>query len=282
MANLKDNSVNVIVTGHFNGELWALDTDPNQNNIFVTAGEDNSINLWDASSHKLLTSGIISNKKGKRSKSDTLASTTSTLPAWKCARACAFSPNSKHLAIGTNYGHLIIIDLKTMSTIIEHDLNSYSKRKVTNQKGNWIQSIKYSPNGQTLAVGTHGSVIILCNVKKDYKPSRKALTAHNAAIIHLDWSNDSQILRSNCLAYELLFHTIDHHKLSNSKHDSHSSKYKDIEWYSNDCVFSWGSQAVCDEDAGLNHILIHYMIQLIVLIMMLCYYNQILKLVLKY
>ena len=73
-----NKSPKLLVKGHYDGELWALDTDPNNHGYFATAGEDNAINLWHAPSHKFLTSGIISNKKGKRSKSDTLASTTST------------------------------------------------------------------------------------------------------------------------------------------------------------------------------------------------------------
>ena len=65
----------------------------------------------------------------------------------------------------------------------------------------------YSPNGKCLAVGTHGLVIVLCDVANEYKPVEK-LTAHNAAIAHIDWSKDSSHIQSSCIAYELLFHDI--------------------------------------------------------------------------
>ncbi len=33
---------------------------------------------------------------------------------------------------------------------------------------NWIQTLKYSPDGKALAVGTHGMVVCLCDVKDGY------------------------------------------------------------------------------------------------------------------
>jgi WD40 repeat protein len=67
--------------------------------------------------------------------------------------------------------------------------------------------MKFSPDGRTLAVGTHGSVICLLSVQKGYKVGG-VLKQHNAAISHIDWSKDSEYLQSNCIAYELLFWTI--------------------------------------------------------------------------
>ena len=60
---------------------------------------------------------------------------------------------------------------------------------------NWIQVLKYSPDGNTLAVGTHGMVIALLNVSRGYL-CQGVLTAHNAAVTQLDWSADGRHIRS--------------------------------------------------------------------------------------
>ena len=72
---------------------------------------------------------------------------------------------------------------------------------------------RYSPDGRYLAVGTHGSVIVLCDVARGYTPielntKQKALDGHNSALLQLDWSADGKFIRSNCRAYELLFWTM--------------------------------------------------------------------------
>jgi WD40 repeat protein len=49
---------------------------------------------------------------------------------------------------------------------------------------NWISAVKFSPDGSTVAVGTHGITIVLCDVKDGYQ-GKHMLTTHNAAPTHL-------------------------------------------------------------------------------------------------
>lgn len=126
-----------------------------------------------------------------------------TVPDTHCARAAAFSPDGAHLALGLNSGCVSVFEVSNMKPVATVDLNNYGKRQVNGQKGNWIQCMAYSPDGKTLAVGTHGMVIALLDAKT--YAFKAALTKHNAAVTHLDWSIDSRHLQSNDLGYELLF-----------------------------------------------------------------------------
>lgn len=48
----------------------------------------------------------------------------------------------------------------------------------------------YSPDGNTLAVGTHSREILFLDVNNGYNRIGKA-TAHKAAILNIDWTTDS-------------------------------------------------------------------------------------------
>jgi WD40 repeat protein len=69
----------------------------------------------------------------------------------------------------------------------------------------WIEVLKYSPNGQFLAVGSHDNKIYILAVAQNYQ-TVATLAKHNSFITSLDWSTDSLHIQSNCGAYELLFY----------------------------------------------------------------------------
>lgn len=66
----------------------------------------------------------------------------------------------------------------------------------------------YSPNGNYLAVGSHDWNIYIYDVSKNYG-YKGYLKGNTGAILSFDWSADSQNLRSNSAAYELLFFNVD-------------------------------------------------------------------------
>ena len=71
------------------------------------------------------------------------------------------------------------------------------------KRKSWIQDLKFSPDGKMLAVGSHDNIIDVYTVQKFTK--KFYLKKHSSAITHLDWSENSEYLHSNCQAQELLY-----------------------------------------------------------------------------
>lgn len=64
----------------------------------------------------------------------------------------------------------------------------------------------YSPDGSMLAVGSHDNKIYIYNATT-YKLVGTC-AKHSSFIVSVDWSSDSQYIRTVCGAHELLFFTI--------------------------------------------------------------------------
>ena len=61
----------------------------------------------------------------------------------------------------------------------------------------------WSPDGQTLAVGTAEGAIDLYDTAKWSRLAR--CRGHASVVAQLDWSRDSALVQSNCQAYEVLY-----------------------------------------------------------------------------
>jgi WD40 repeat protein len=229
--------------GHCEGELWGVAVSPDAKH-FVSCGEDNRVFKWQLGTQKCIGSAIIAEKRGAMPKI-LRASTMSTLPPNQCARAIAISPNGTDVAIGCNDGFVHVYDFASMTKKHSIDLNPHGKRMVTNQKGNWIQVAKYSPSGDLLAVGTHGSVICLLDPKRGYAV-RGVLDKHNSFITHIDWSLDGQFMQSNDGAYELLFWSVDEKDPSASRQHTNVSGLRDTQWATQTCILGWSVQGIFD------------------------------------
>lgn len=242
-----DADLDAVTRGHADGELWALAVVKGGNN-FVTAGEDNTICLWDVHKHKMLKRAIISDKAGKAPLIKK-ASTTSKHPTNQCARGIAISPDKRSIIVGTNNGEIAVFDTKTLVRKVLVDLNGFGKRNVKNQTGNWIQTIQFSPSGRTCAVGTHGSVVCLLDPADNYK-CKGTLAKSSSAISSLDWSEDSSYIQTNDLGYELLFYAVDEDDLSKSKQVTNATSMRDVQWATHTCKLGWPVQGIFDPSQG--------------------------------
>jgi WD40 repeat protein len=238
-----ESKLKPVVRGHFDGELWGLATNPD-GKTFITAGEDNTIYVWNIATHELLAQTQINDKRGIAYKNKR-ASTSSAFPPNQCARAVCYSPDGAHVAVGTNAGEVHVFKSSTLERVALQDLNKYGKRNVTNQNQNWIQAMRYSPTGNTLAVGSHGFVIVLLDVRNGYQPGG-VLDKHNASITHMDWSVDGKAMQSNDMAYELLFWSIDEKELKNSRQNTSATDTKDVRWATQTCILGWSVQGIFD------------------------------------
>jgi WD40 repeat protein len=56
----------------------------------------------------------------------------------RCARAVAFSPDGRHLAVGLNSGCVSVYDASTLQLLVTRDLNAYGKPN-NRLAENWIE-----------------------------------------------------------------------------------------------------------------------------------------------
>lgn len=116
-----------------------------------------------------------------------------------------------------------------------------------------VSDIKYSPDGTLMAVGSHDNDIYLYGVADEMYTFLGECKGHSSYITHLDFSADSNFLRSTCGAYELLFWDVAAARSAGGavEKDGVSSQaspvpripfpsaLRDIEWATSTCTFGF-------------------------------------------
>ena len=130
----------------------------------------------------------------------------SSLPEECQSRCVAFSKKKNHLAVAANDGKVTVreidwghVEKNSPGCLDDILVTLFGKLK----RAEWIETMAYSPDEKTLAVGSHDNNIYLVETGA-YKQVKK-LTGHSSFLKALDWTLDSKYLRSVCGAHELLF-----------------------------------------------------------------------------
>lgn len=261
-----DERLEAVTRGHSDGELWALAV-AGDGKHYVTAGEDNTLCLWNLTTHRLLKRGILSDRRGHTLSVRHLrrSGTSSTHPMNQCARSIAISPNGSEIIVGTNEGELIVFDTRTFSRKLSIPLSSYKKDlrsaidgrpstgagggggvrswKGSSSRQHWISTIQFSPSGHALAVGTYGCIVVLLDVTDGYK-IRSILERSNTPITALDWSIDGTLLQVNDASFDLLHYHVDEQDLKHVTPITNASSVRDVQWFTNTCTLSWPTSGV--------------------------------------
>ncbi|ROL44990.1 Echinoderm microtubule-associated protein-like 1, partial [Anabarilius grahami] len=161
-----------ITQGHTD-ELWGLTVHPLKHQ-FLTCGYDKHVCLWDSGSHQPIW--------------------TKTLE--DAAQSAGFHPSGATVAIGTQMGRWLVLDTESKDLVTVHT------------DGNEQLSVmRFSPDGNFLAVGSHDNYIYIYAVAENGKKYSRVgkCSGHSSFITHLDWSVDSQYLVSNSGDYEILY-----------------------------------------------------------------------------
>lgn len=214
-----------VLEGHGGEELWGLDVHPLKEQ-FCTTGDDSVLRVWDLQTYTCVN----------------------TVPLEMPSRCCAFSPDGMKLAVGfgcprklTNKqydGKWIVLSTDDYQPV--HEARDSTK---------YLTDMKYSPNSQVLAIGSYDNKIYIYDVNTGY-----ALTAvvaqHNAYITHLDFSDDSAWLQSNCAGFELAFFEADTGMFIPA-----ASRLRDVKWATQNCSLGWAVQGIWVPQRDANEII---------------------------
>ncbi|CAG9326453.1 unnamed protein product [Blepharisma stoltei] len=219
-VNIRSNDFRRLVVGHYTpsrgrtvtNEVWGLAVLPNRRN-YITASDDGTLRLWDIES---------------RSQIHVLKFTENIeIPISAMARCIGVHPSGSMLVVGFKDGSFTIIDLNSWEIITQKK----------NRKEE-ISDVKFSPDGEKLAVGSHDNFIDIYTVS-DF--NRIAICkGHSSYITHFDWSQDSNFLHSNCGAYELLFWDAN----TGKQITSGATSLRDEHWATWSCVIGWPVQEI--------------------------------------
>lgn len=199
------------VLGHVD-ELWGLAAHPTLAQ-FATAGWDKLLQLWDGLSHCTVWSKDIEER----------------------AQCCAWSRDGGVLAVGCLTGKWRVYEPHSRDLLAEHQDGCEP-----------IQTIQYSPDNALVALGSRDNFIYVYRVDDAgarYSRLGKCL-GHSSYITHLDWSEDSQYIRSNSGDYELLYWNA-----TTCRQIPAPTSMRDVSWASNSCPITFQTIGVWPENA---------------------------------
>ncbi|XP_067102455.1 echinoderm microtubule-associated protein-like 2 isoform X2 [Osmerus mordax] len=205
------STLDPIVQGHTD-ELWGVDVHPSMEQ-FVTCGQDKQVHLWDTNSHQPLWSKAIEDP----------------------CRSVGFHPSGSVVAVGTMTGRWLVLDTDTRDLVSMHtDGNEV------------ISNVKYSPDGNFLAVGSHDNFVYIYAVTENGRKYSRVgkCTGHSSFVTHLDWSTDSQFLVTNSGDYEILFW-----EASSGKHVTSMDAVRNLEWATSTCILGFNVFGVWPDGA---------------------------------
>ena len=210
-----------LVQGHYEHRVFGLCVNPTDATEFATVGEDRTVRIWDTVNHRVKALATL----------DTMA------------HCVAWSPDGEFLAVGLGYapggfgpgarrqrkdGAFVVLGRKDLTVVHE---GRDSKQL--------ISTLAFSPDGGTLAVGSHDRSIYLYNAG-DWASTGKC-RGHKGRVTHIDFSSDSKAMQSTDDLGELLFWE------AATGEQRTARAMKDTAWESHSCVYGWPLQAAWGE-----------------------------------
>lgn len=208
-VNMLSNETKRVVCGHHQerSEVWGLATHPFKP-LFATVGDDCTVRIWDCKTRDMKHICEINNK----------------------GRAATFNPDGQ-LAIGLYDGKVLVLSEDLDCEFIN-----------TSVATEWIRAMAYSPNGHTLAVGSHDSNIYVLETK-NYSV-KYICRDHPLSVTQLDFSTCSKVLQSVSEACDLLFWNVETGERIQSP-----TSVRDKAWHRWTCLLGWPTQGIWLEDA---------------------------------
>ncbi|KAL8169064.1 UNVERIFIED_CONTAM: Echinoderm microtubule-associated protein-like 5 [Gekko kuhli] len=178
--------------GHCEGELWALAVHPTKP-LAMTGSDDRSVRIWSLIDHALIARCNMEEP----------------------IRCAAVSTDGIHLALGMKDGSFTVLRVRDMTEVVH-----IKDRKEA------IHELKYSPDGNFLAVGSNDSSVDIYGVVQRYKKVGEC-AGSTSFITHMDWSLDSKYLQTNDGSGKRLFY-----RMPGGKEVANKEELKGIQWAS--------------------------------------------------
>ena len=248
--------VKPLVRGH-HGKILRVAAHPTEP-IFATVSTDKTIRLWNASSKSQISLTRLAER----------------------ASALEFTPDGSSLAVGNENGEILIISYTALNSSITLDINSENEdsnqfgkqwqvtmrrhvaakfghteeeclnKKVegssyVNKKKSEVTELKFSPDGETLAVGCRDNLIHLLSTVDSYKRVG-VCRGHSSHIKNLDFSTDSQVIQAVDAVREILYWDV-----ATGKQICNASQVRDVIWHSLRCTLGWSVQGIFNGPAGI-------------------------------
>lgn len=126
------------------------------------------------------------------------------LQAGTCVDVCPadVGENVNEVAVGLSNGQVVVLRFGNRGEHVE-TVASWEGR-ASKKAGRPVTSLKFSPDGGSLAVGGSGGGLDVLNAQEEYKWVAEA-KGHAGAVTHMDWSEDGEYLQSNDAALRVLF-----------------------------------------------------------------------------
>jgi WD40 repeat protein len=205
-----------LACGHECGPIHSICSYPSNANMLVSAGQDNQLIVWNGNSR------VVDARR-------TFSSPVTALD---------FSPTSHDtLAVGLYSGDISILDL-SKGTLTNSLAFSHSK--------DHISTLRFSPDGQWVAVGYDSAKIRLFEIRHDSIEKQLGVKlmehanvfhGHNGPVSSIDWSVDCKLIQSaSQLAGELLYWTSDNGQMLMGLD---MSEIKQLKWSSFTSIFGW-------------------------------------------
>ncbi|KRT81184.1 translation initiation factor eIF2A, partial [Oryctes borbonicus] len=204
------NDFKPLVIGH-SDELWALATNP-KSDQFVTAAQDKHLRVWSSATKEMVLGKDLEDQ----------------------AQSAAYNPESTEIAVGCVTGKWLVLNADNLEVIAEFTDGDEP-----------IQVIQYAPNGNLVAIGSRDNFVYIYERTEDstYNKLGKCV-GHSSYITHIDWSSDSQYIRTNSGDYELLYWNAE-----TRKQETRSSSMRDVEWATNTCTITFNTVGIWPPEA---------------------------------
>jgi WD40 repeat protein len=201
----------LITSAHSSGCLRGVAVHPKRHE-FITVGDDRRLRLWDMNTKTLLK--------------------VATFDAE--VRCVCYAPLGDVIVVGLG-GDPSLPKSGAFAVINEEDLTLVHESKDSVLP---ITVVKFSPEGETLAVGSEDGSIYLYATQDEYELIGRCVR-HTGAVSHIDFSADGEWIRSNSVNGELCFFNSD-----DASFQSNASAMRDVKWFSNTCVYSWQARGI--------------------------------------